>query len=125
MSHIAIAEHSDRFPQELIQRTALLFVGSDIAELAEQFRLYRPARLHLHLGYDMPPEGILANIDGALVFEIEQRERLEQLRFLCRERRRSGHIRTVIGYSRSLDVRLAAMVEGAGARFVPLLGERR
>jgi len=125
MSHIPIAEHSDCFPHELIHRAGLLFIGSDIAELAEWFRLHRPARLHLHLGYDMPPEGILANIDGALVFEVEQRERLEQLRYLCRERRRNGHIRAVIGYSRCLDVRLAAMVEEAGARFVPLLGDCR
>lgn len=124
MSHIPVSKRAGYLP-DLVHKHFLLFVGSDIAELANHFRRYRPVRLHLHLGYDMPPDGVLAAIDGALVFEVDRRERLEQLRHLCRERMRNGHIGVIIGYSRRLDVNLAAAVEGAGARFVPLLGGSR
>jgi len=125
MAHISIAEPQKYFPSELSQQWSLLFVGADIAELADRFRRYRPARLHIHLRFDPPPKGILANIDGALIFDVDQRERLEQLRYVCREQRRVGRIRVVLGYSHSLDVRLAATVEEAGARFVPLLPHSR
>lgn len=113
------------FPIRADFRPKLLFVGSGLDRLADSFRRQRPVHVRLHAGYELPTEDILADLDAAFVFDVDQRERLEQLRYLCREQMRNGRLGAVIGYSRRLDASLAAAIENAGARFVPLGGGGR
>lgn len=108
-----------------IPKLAVLLIGSNLDDLAAVFRVMRAARPWIHEGYDMPPEELLVTIDYALVFELDQRARFEQLRYLSRQRRANGYLKAIIGYSHKLDVSLAAAVEATGARFVPLPGVGR
>jgi hypothetical protein len=100
----------------------LLLIGPEamLDGLIAGFRDRRSVQPRAYTSYAMPSESILALIDLVFVYEVEEHQRFQQLKYCCEYQRRHGGIEIVFGFSCNLDPRLAKLVRAAGAEFAPL-----
>jgi len=108
--------------EQQFTKNGLLLIGSQstLNPLVTGFRDSRSVQPIPHASYVMPPESLLRCVTVVLVFDIDERQRFQQLRCCCEHQRSQGGIRTVFGFSSKLDPRLAELVRATGAEFVPL-----
>jgi hypothetical protein len=95
----------------------LVLIGPEheLDDLAIGFQNRRSVKPRTYSSYAIPPVSLFAGAAVIFVFEVEKRQRYEQLKMACAYQRRHGGIKLVFGFSRCLDVRLAERVRRSGA----------